>query len=168
MRTRCFPGVKRPGHNIYHTPPSSADAKERVQLYIYSPSGPSWLLLGWTLCSHIQMHQKKKSLEIHFIYLGNKEVHWIFKICCIVSVFSPNAVYFTILSFSVQVIFTFFINHSIQFRHQTIHLKLKPTIYRKPYLPCVYSCVCTCAHTKLYAFQSVNMKFIQQLSYNIQ
>ena len=29
--------------------PSSADVKERVQLYLYSPSGPSWPLLRWTL-----------------------------------------------------------------------------------------------------------------------
>jgi len=29
--------------------PSSAEVKERVELYIYSPSGPSWPVLGWTL-----------------------------------------------------------------------------------------------------------------------
>jgi len=27
---------------------SSAEVKERVQLYLYSPSGPSWLVIGWT------------------------------------------------------------------------------------------------------------------------
>jgi hypothetical protein len=26
-----------------------AEVKERVQLYLYSPSGPSWPVLGWTL-----------------------------------------------------------------------------------------------------------------------
>ena len=30
-------------------PPSSAEVKERVELYICSPSGPSWPVLGWTL-----------------------------------------------------------------------------------------------------------------------
>jgi hypothetical protein len=43
-------GVKRPGHDIDHPPPSSAEVKKRVELYIYSPSGTSWPVLGWTLC----------------------------------------------------------------------------------------------------------------------
>ena len=29
--------------------PSSSDVKERVELYLYSPSGPSWPVLRWTL-----------------------------------------------------------------------------------------------------------------------
>ena len=29
-------------------PPSSAEVKERVELYLYSPSAPSWPVLGWT------------------------------------------------------------------------------------------------------------------------
>jgi hypothetical protein len=29
--------------------PSGAEVKERVELYLYSPSGPSWPVLGWTL-----------------------------------------------------------------------------------------------------------------------
>ena len=33
-----------------HLPPSSIEVKERVELYLYSPSGPSWLVPGWTLC----------------------------------------------------------------------------------------------------------------------
>jgi hypothetical protein len=28
--------------------PSSDEVKERVWIYLYSPSGPSWLVLGWT------------------------------------------------------------------------------------------------------------------------
>ena len=28
-----FPGVKRPGLGVYHPPPPSAEAKERVQLF---------------------------------------------------------------------------------------------------------------------------------------
>jgi len=44
--TLSFPGVKRPGHGVYHPPPSSADVKERVELYLYSPSGPSWPVIG--------------------------------------------------------------------------------------------------------------------------
>ena len=33
--------VKRPGHGGDHPPPSSAEVKEKVELYLYSPSGPS-------------------------------------------------------------------------------------------------------------------------------
>jgi hypothetical protein len=39
-------GVKRPGHGVNHLPPSSAEIKERVELYLYFPSGPSWPVLG--------------------------------------------------------------------------------------------------------------------------
>jgi hypothetical protein len=42
----CFQGVKRPGCGINHLPPSSAEVKERVELYLYCPSGPSWTVLG--------------------------------------------------------------------------------------------------------------------------
>ena len=38
--TGCFPGVKRSGHGVEPTPPSSADAKEREELYLCFPSGP--------------------------------------------------------------------------------------------------------------------------------
>ena len=39
-------GVKRPGRGVDHPPTSSAEVKERVELYIYSSSGPSWPVLG--------------------------------------------------------------------------------------------------------------------------
>jgi hypothetical protein len=44
-----FPGIKRPGRGVDHPPSSSAEVKERVELYLYSPSGPSWSGLGRTL-----------------------------------------------------------------------------------------------------------------------
>jgi len=46
MGTGSFLGVKRPGHGVDHPPPSGAKVKERVELYLYSPYGPSWSLLG--------------------------------------------------------------------------------------------------------------------------
>jgi hypothetical protein len=49
MGTGSFPGVKRQRSGVDHPPLSSAEVKERVQLYLYSPSGPSWPVLGWTL-----------------------------------------------------------------------------------------------------------------------
>ena len=44
-----FPGVKRPGRGVDHPPLSSAEVKERVELHLYSPYGPSWPVLGWPL-----------------------------------------------------------------------------------------------------------------------
>jgi hypothetical protein len=46
MGTGTFQGVKRPGHGIDHSPSSSAEVTERVELYFYSPSGPLWPVLG--------------------------------------------------------------------------------------------------------------------------
>ena len=55
--------VKRPGHGVDHPPPSSAEVKERVALYIYSPSGLSWPVLGWPLplASYIDL----QSIQLH-------------------------------------------------------------------------------------------------------
>jgi hypothetical protein len=44
-----FPGVKRSGRGVDYPPSCSARVKERVQLYFYSPSGPSWPVLGRAL-----------------------------------------------------------------------------------------------------------------------
>jgi hypothetical protein len=35
-------GVKRLGREADHSPPSSAEVKERVELYFHSPNTPSW------------------------------------------------------------------------------------------------------------------------------
>jgi len=43
--TGSLPDVKQPGHGIDHPPPLSVEVKERVEVYLYSPSGPSWLVL---------------------------------------------------------------------------------------------------------------------------
>jgi len=49
MDTVSFLGLKRPGRGVDHPPPSSAEVEGRVELYIYSPFGPSWPVLGWAL-----------------------------------------------------------------------------------------------------------------------
>jgi len=46
MGSRSFLGVKQPGHAIDHSFPSSTEVKERMELYLYSPIGPSWPILG--------------------------------------------------------------------------------------------------------------------------
>jgi hypothetical protein len=49
MGSGSFQGVRGPGRGVDHPPPSSADVKERVELYLFSPSGPSRAVLGWNL-----------------------------------------------------------------------------------------------------------------------
>jgi hypothetical protein len=49
MGTGFFPGVKRPERGVDHATSSSAEVKERVELYRYSPSGPSWPVIGLIL-----------------------------------------------------------------------------------------------------------------------
>jgi len=42
MGTGSFPGLRRKGWGVDHSPPSSAEVKEILKLYLYSPSVPSW------------------------------------------------------------------------------------------------------------------------------
>jgi hypothetical protein len=48
-----IPGLFRGSEAVgaWHWPPAPcrADVKERVELYLYYSSGPSWYVLGWTL-----------------------------------------------------------------------------------------------------------------------
>jgi len=43
---RGIPGGKAAGRGVDDPTQSSAEVKERVELYLYSPSGPSWPVLG--------------------------------------------------------------------------------------------------------------------------
>ena len=47
--TGSFPGVKRPGNGADHPPLSKRRGHERVELYLYSPSGPQWPVIGRTI-----------------------------------------------------------------------------------------------------------------------
>jgi len=38
-----------PVRGVDHPLPFSVEVKERVQLYLYSPSGTSWQVMGWSL-----------------------------------------------------------------------------------------------------------------------
>ena len=53
MSARLFWGIKQPGCGINHPHPSSNKVKERVELYLYSPSGPSCPVLR---CVFTLMH----------------------------------------------------------------------------------------------------------------
>jgi len=39
-------GIKQPGHGIDHPSPFSAKVKEKVELHLYSTSGPFWPVIG--------------------------------------------------------------------------------------------------------------------------
>jgi hypothetical protein len=54
LRVPGFLGDKADGAWSWPPTPSSAEVKEWVGLYLYSPSGPSWPVLGWTLPLPIQ------------------------------------------------------------------------------------------------------------------
>ena len=44
-----LPESKASTRGLDHRPPSSAEVKERVEICLYSSSGPSWPILGWPL-----------------------------------------------------------------------------------------------------------------------
>jgi len=45
----AFSRSKAPGACSWPPTPSNAEVKQRVEIYLVSPSGPSWTVLGWTL-----------------------------------------------------------------------------------------------------------------------
>jgi hypothetical protein len=49
MAIGAFPRVKRPRLGAHHPPPSNTEFKERAELHLYFPSGPSWPVLGRNL-----------------------------------------------------------------------------------------------------------------------
>ena len=53
------PWVKRPGLGVDYPPQPSAEVKERIELYIYSHSGPSWRVLGRPLPLPLELKKKK-------------------------------------------------------------------------------------------------------------
>jgi hypothetical protein len=55
MGNGSFPGAKWPGRGVDHPLPPRAEVKERVELYLYSPSGPFWPVLGCTLPSPLPL-----------------------------------------------------------------------------------------------------------------
>jgi hypothetical protein len=63
-----FPGGKQLKWGIKYSPPSSAKVKERVQLYLYSLSGPSWPVIGWMLPLPYNNSCQKYNPATHCIY----------------------------------------------------------------------------------------------------
>jgi hypothetical protein len=46
MSAGSFLGVERPGRGVDHPSLSSVEVKEKVELYLYSFSGPLWPVIG--------------------------------------------------------------------------------------------------------------------------
>jgi hypothetical protein len=80
------------------------------------------LTFKWPTFAYANAKQKTP-LEVHFIYLGNKEIYWIFKSCYIISILFPtkchlfdNFIFFC--SNNTQV----FINYELKFKYKPGHL----------------------------------------------
>jgi hypothetical protein len=87
---RAFPGHKAVGAWRRPPTPSSAEVKERVKLYLYYPSGPSWSVLGWTVPLVYIMHVCIRSYNAGYcwsqsskgstpnlrVVIGNLHVTW--------------------------------------------------------------------------------------------
>ena len=58
MSTGSFSGVKRPERVADHPPPSKCRGHERVGLYLYSPSGPQWLVIGRTFTFNLVVRKE--------------------------------------------------------------------------------------------------------------
>jgi hypothetical protein len=69
--TRSFPSVKRTGRGVDHPPASSAEVKERAELYLYYLSGPLWEFPGWNLPLPCQKIYRNKNSDF---------VSWL---CCV-------------------------------------------------------------------------------------
>jgi hypothetical protein len=65
--------VKLPGRGVDHPPSSSAEVKERVELYLCSPFGPSWPVLGRTLPFTHTCHIPSPHYLPSFDHLNNTE-----------------------------------------------------------------------------------------------
>jgi hypothetical protein len=66
-----FPGVKCLGRSV-DPPTSSAEVKERVQLYIYCPPRPSWLVIGWNLPLPYKGYRRpKQKIYLRFMYMNS-------------------------------------------------------------------------------------------------
>jgi hypothetical protein len=62
-RYRGIHGGKAAGGGVDHPPPSKAEVKERVDLYLFSPSGPFWPVQGWILLTLEWFTLKMEALQ---------------------------------------------------------------------------------------------------------
>ena len=80
MGTGSFLGVTQLECGVDHPLLSSAKVKERVELCLYSPSGPSWPVRGWTL-----LYSTLPYFVVYFLGSFERYCAVIFKVwvCCL-------------------------------------------------------------------------------------
>jgi len=69
MVTGSLSRGKEAGAWRWPSTPSSTEIKERVELYLSSPSGPSWPVLGWT--SPLPLHAWVR-VQVRFFSFPNQ------------------------------------------------------------------------------------------------
>ena len=69
-----FPGLRWPGCGIDHPPPCSTKVKERVELYLYYSSEPSWPVL--TVCGCCVCHV---TAGLYYMWMFDK----LFRVCLV-------------------------------------------------------------------------------------
>ena len=72
---RVFPGVKRPGRGADQPPASKRRGHERVGLYLYSPSGPSWPGIRRTLPFLQTKNSQVLHVLLYFDYVANTKTN---------------------------------------------------------------------------------------------
>jgi len=76
---RVFPGGKTAGAWRWPSTPSSAEVKENVELYLYSLSGPSWPILGWTLRLPLLWYVACSMCVVYSVFLFSCGAGWVLK-----------------------------------------------------------------------------------------
>jgi len=75
-----LPGVRRPGRGVDHPLTSSAEVKERVELYLYSTSGPSWPVQGELYLLYLLLYLTHRHSAHNFLLL--LPVHGLMMVLC--------------------------------------------------------------------------------------
>jgi len=76
MGTGSILGVKRSRHGVVHPPPCSAEVKERVELNLYSTSGPSRpVMVTFTLYIYIYIYIYSNYGNTYYISIRNSQKH---------------------------------------------------------------------------------------------
>ena len=77
---RVLPGVKHQGRGVNHPPSSSAEVKERAELYLYSPCRLTWPGLGSPLplgykypeYHNTKLYKRENNIKTQFFFLNQR------------------------------------------------------------------------------------------------
>jgi hypothetical protein len=116
MSTESFLGVKRPGRGVNHLSIPTFEIKERVELYIYSPPGPSCPVNEWNLPVYEHSYGNDCDTTDYIVVLC---------VTVVLRITNPNYFYFLWLCSPAPAIassFTRFLDHTLR----------RATVGRKP------------------------------------